>query len=89
MLFAGLWITLSKKVIMGDKRANEKITIKQIFNDHWSKFKQLKWHTIPENMRDSVEEAVSKMWGCGDVDNHFIWRRLDRNPAHHPVNCPS
>lgn len=71
MLFAGLWITLSKKVIMENKRAKEKITIKQIFSDHWSEFKQYKWHTIPDNMKASVEEAVLKMLGCGDPKNGY------------------
>jgi len=71
MLFAGLWITLSKKVIMKEKRTEDKITIKEIFSDHWPEFKQYKWHTIPENMKESVEEAVLKMLGCGDPKNGY------------------
>ena len=54
---------------MEDEKAKEKITIKQIFGDQWSEFKQHKWQTIPETMRASVEDAVSKMLGCGNPIN--------------------
>lgn len=51
---------------MRDKRAKERITIKQIFAEHWMEFKQTKLNTIPEEIQKSVEEAVEKMLGCGD-----------------------
>lgn len=56
---------------MSKKTAKRKITIKEIFSDHWPKFKQEKWYTIPEDMQASVDEAVEKMLGCGDPKNGY------------------
>lgn len=48
-----------------------KIHLRQIFKDHWSAWWEKYQDRIPEDMRDSVSEAVSKMLGCGDPKNGY------------------
>lgn len=71
MLLQELWITMSKFRIMDAEIKKQKITVKQIFMDHWPDFREKKWGTIPKEMQASVEEAVIKMLGCGDPANGF------------------
>lgn len=57
---------------MKKRNRESKITVKQIFKDHWPAFKKYKWQTIPVEMQASVEEAVEKMLGCGSPENGFV-----------------
>lgn len=54
------------------KKSEGRITVKQIFKDHWSDFRKYKWTTIPVEMQASVEEAVTKMLGCGEPKNGYV-----------------
>ena len=49
-----------------ETNVKKKITIKQIFTDHWEEFTKHKLHKIPRDMIDSVIESVDKMLNCGD-----------------------
>jgi len=55
------------------KSANQrpKYHIKDIFAQHWERFCVTLKHRIPNDMWDSVEEAVKKMLSCGDPKNGF------------------
>jgi len=62
---------MSKKVDMKANKGKEKITVKQIFMEHWGQFREKSWHGIPIDMQKSVEESVTKMLGCGDPKNGY------------------
>lgn len=49
-----------------------KITIKEIFEDHFQVFWEKKKEKFPENMRDHTYIEVMKMIGCGDISLGFI-----------------
>jgi hypothetical protein len=51
--------------------ANPQFHIKDIFADHWDHFKGVNKHKVPTDLWDSVEEAVSKMLSCGEIENGF------------------
>jgi hypothetical protein len=59
---------------IGALRINDsksKITIKQIFSEHFYLFFATSSHVIPECVRDQVFKVVKKMRGCGDPENGF------------------
>lgn len=45
--------------------------IKDIVADHWDHFKKVNKHKVPTDLWDSVEESVSKMLSCGEIENGF------------------
>ncbi len=47
------------------------IKVSQILNEHWAEFKKTKLHRVPEDMRQSVIEAVEKALGCGDIKKGY------------------
>lgn len=49
-----------------------KVHIRTIFRDHWTDWWEHHQDRIPEDMRESVLEAVTKMLGCGDPKNGYI-----------------
>lgn len=51
---------------------HRKIHLRQIFQDHWSSWWMNHQDRVPEDMRASVFEAVTKMIGCGDPKNGYI-----------------
>ena len=49
-----------------------KITIKQIFRDHYQEFWKNNKEKYPEKMRENINIEVMKMVGCGDISIGFV-----------------
>lgn len=50
----------------------DKITIKQIFGDHYKEFWKNNKEKYPEKMRENINVEVMKMVGCGDISVGFV-----------------
>jgi len=50
----------------------KKITIKQIFRDHYQEFWKNNKEKYPEKMRENINIEVMKMVGCGDISIGFV-----------------
>ena len=49
-----------------------KITLKEIFEDHFQSFWGKNKEKVPENMREHTYVEVLKMIGCGDISLGFV-----------------
>jgi hypothetical protein len=49
-----------------------KITIKQIFGDHYQEFWKNNKEKYPKKMREHINIEVMKMLGCGDISLGFV-----------------
>ena len=49
-----------------------KITLKEIFEDHFQAFWGKNKEKVPENMREHTYIEVMKMIGCGDISLGFV-----------------
>ena len=50
----------------------KKITIKQIFGDHYQEFWKNNKEKYPEKIRENINIEVMKMVGCGDISIGFV-----------------
>jgi len=49
-----------------------KITIRQIFQDHFQGFWEKNQEKFPEKMREHIHKEVNKMMGCADASEGFV-----------------
>jgi len=54
------------------KEKKQTIKIVDILREHWEEFLQVYGEKIPEDMRESVEEAVEKAMRCGDPQYGYV-----------------
>lgn len=47
------------------------VTIREILEDKYDKFKEEMWHRVPKNMRNHIDSIVRKALSCGDINKGF------------------
>jgi len=52
--------------------AAQKVKLKTIFKEHWEGFWKDYREEFPKDMHKTIEEAVEKMIGCGDIANGYF-----------------
>ena len=50
----------------------QKVKLKTIFKEHWDGFWKDYRAKFPKDMHKTIEEAVEKMMGCGDIANGYF-----------------